>query len=207
MKKIFTLVAMAMMTIASQAQSLQFCYEDGTIIPDGSVVVVNTPDAECLEWDEVKFDSGIFIKNASENAVNATLNFNVTELPEESELSVCLGMTCKMYSEVGEYSIANVVLAAGSASSMQCHWTPAMDWDTEEYLYGSCSGVYTLLDGSDKCSTISVQFVYADPTGVKSVAGGNEVVKTFDLMGRQTNAAHGIVIEKLGNGAARKVIK
>lgn len=207
MKKIFTLVAMAMVTIASQAQSLQFCYEDGTIIPDGSVVVVSTPDPESLEWDEVKFESGIFIKNASENVVNATLNFNVTELPEESELSVCLGMSCHMYSEVGEYSIANVSLAAGSASSMQCHWTPAIDWDTEEYIYDSCSGEYTLLDGSTKCSTISVLFVYADPSGVESVAGDNKVVKAFDLMGRQTNIAHGIVIEKMNDGSVRKVMK
>lgn len=207
MKKIFTLIAMAMMTIASQAQDLQFCYANGTIIPNGTTVVVNTPDAELLEEDEVKFESGIYIKNTTAGTVNSTLSFNVSEIQEESELSVCLGTQCNMYSTVGTYNISNVNLTAGSISNMQCHWAPAYDYDLDDYVYGSCTGTYTLKSGNTTCSTITVQFVYADPASIISATGTKKVVKTYDLQGRETIGAKGIVLQKMSDGTVRKVLK
>lgn len=208
MKKIFTLIAMAMMTIASQAQDLQFCYEDGTAIPSGTTVVVSTPDQELFEEDGTRmYESGIYIKNTTAGTVNSTLSFEVTEFQEESELSVCLGTQCNMYSKVGTYNISNVNLAAGSISSMQCHWAPAYDYDLDDYIYGSCTGTYTLKSGSTTCSTITVQFVYADPASVESTTGTAKVVKTYDVMGRQTIGAKGIVLQKMSDGSVRKVLK
>lgn len=209
MKKIFTLVAMAMMTIAGNAQSddLQFCYEDGTVIPNGSEVVINTPDPELLAEDEVKFESGIYVKNATASVVTATLQFDVFEMAEESELSVCLGMQCQLYSTPGEYSISNVNLEGGSISNMQCHWSPAINWDTEEYVYGSCAGKYTLMSGNTNCSTITVKFVYDDPAGIKTADKNATVVKAYDLQGRVAASANGIIIEKMSDGSVRKIMK
>lgn len=200
---------MAMMAIAMHAQSndLQFCYKDGTVIPSGSTVVINTPDPELLEEDEVMFESGIYIKNATSSAVNATLSFKVTEISEESELSVCLGTQCQMYHVTGNYDIANVSLTGGSLNDMRCHWAPAIDWDTEEYSYGSCAAEYTIKSGSTACSTITVKFVYADPTSINTVNKKATVAKTFDITGRQTISGNGILIQKMSDGSVRKVVK
>lgn len=208
MKKIFTLIAMAMMTIASQAQSndLQFCYEDGTVIPSGTTVVIDTPDAELLEEDEVMFESGIYIKNTTAGAINSTLSFDITQNPEGTELSVCLGMQCQMYYQSGSFSISNVNLDANSKNNMRCHWSP-IDNESGDYIYGSCTGTYTLKSGSTTCSTITVQFVYADPTSITSTNGANKVVKAYDLMGRQTTSGKGIVLQKMSDGTVRKVLK
>lgn len=209
MKKIFTLIAMAMMAIAMHAQSndLQFCYADGTVVPSGSVVVINTPDPELLADDEVKFESGMYIKNTTSGAVNATLSFKVTEISAESELSVCLGTQCQMYHSTGNYDIKNVSLKGGSINNMQCHWSPAIDWDTEEYAYGSSSAEYTLKSGSTACSTITIKFVYADPTSISTVSKKATVAKTFDITGRQTTSGNGILIQKMSDGSVRKVVK
>lgn len=209
MKKIFTLIAMAMMAVATQAQNsdLMFCYENGEEIPSGSVVVVNTPDEEYLEFDEIMFNSGIFIKNNTASDVVSNLAFTVSEMSDESELSVCLGTQCQMFHCIGDYAISNVKLAAGSSSDMRCHWAPAIDWDTEEYVYGSCTGVYALLSGSEVCSSITVKFIYADEAGINAADNAVKVVKTYDLQGREAASAKGLVIEKLSNGKVRKVIK
>lgn len=208
MKKIFTLISMALIAMTSQAQNndLQFCYENGTIIPDGSVVVVDTPDPELLAEDEIKFESGIFIKNNTASSLASTLEFSVTEITEESELSVCLGTNCHMYTQNGTFSLTDN-LAAGSISSMQCHWSPAYNWDTDEYIYGNCKGTYSIKNGSTVCSTITVNFVYADPAGISTIDKNATVVKSYDLQGRETSNAKGIVIEKMSDGSVRKVIK
>lgn len=207
MKKFFTLIAVALCAMTAQAQaSLEFCYEDGTIIPNGSVVTVNTPDPERLLDDEIFFESGVYIKNTTGSTVNSTLVFNLTEIAEDSELSVCLGTNCNMYRTLGEHSIANVDLAAGSISSMQCHWSPAYDWDEDEYVYGSCIGTYTLKAGSTACSTITVKFDYQDPAGISNVASASNVVATYDLQGRQASASKGISIVRMSDGTVRKVL-
>lgn len=209
MKKFFTLIAMAFAAVVSHAQSndLQFCYVDGTVIPNGSIVEVSTPDPEALEYDEVKFESGIYIKNTTSNTLNATLSLNVTEISPESELSVCLGKQCKMYTVKGVNTLT-YDLAAGSLNNMLCHWVPALSEDTDEYMYGTCSGEYTLKSGSTTCSTITVKFVYADPASINTVdANAASVVKSYDLQGCENANAKGIVIERLSNGSVRKVIK
>lgn len=207
MKKFFTLIAVALCAITVQAQaSLEFCQEDGTIIPNGSVITVNTPDPEYLQDGDVFFESGIYIKNTTSSTVNSTLAFNITELSEESGLSVCLGTSCNMYHQAGEYSISNVDLAAGSISCMQCHWAPAFDCDTDEYVYGACVGTYTLKAGSATCSTITVEFKYEDPAGINNVSSVNKVLSTYDLQGRQTVGNKGINIVRMSDGTVKKVL-
>ena len=207
MKKFFTLIAVALSAMTAQAQaSLEFCYEDGSIIPNGSVITVNTPDPERLLDDEIFFESGVFIKNTTGSTVNSTLSFSLTEVTPGSELSVCLGTNCNMYTVPADYSISNVDLAAGSISSMQCHWSPAFDWDTEEYSYGACTGIYTLQAGSTVCSTVTVKFIYADPAGISNVASSSTAVAAYDLQGRPAKAQKGINIVRMSDGTVKKVL-
>lgn len=207
MKKLFTLIAMTMLVVASQAQSLQFCYADGTVIPDGTEIVATTVNEELLEWDEIQLESGVFVKNTSAGNVTATLSFNITELSEESSLSVCLGTNCHMYTETGENSISNVKLNGNSINDLMCHWVPAVN-DDYEYLPGNCKAIYTISEGGNKCSTITINFVYGD-TSVNGINTSDaKIVATYTANGQLASASQkGLLIQKMSDGSIRKVIK
>lgn len=208
MKKIFTLLTIFAVALTAKAQNaLEFCYQDGTIVPSGSEIVVDTPNEEELEWGEYMFNSGLYIKNTTSSAVSAELTFSYAT-QEMGELSVCLGTNCRMFNGVGNATISNQMLAAGSVNDMQCHWSP--EWNEEENQnYGTCDAEFTLKAGGETCSTIKLKFVYADPSAIQNVQNGSKtVVATFGVNGqRLSDNAHGIVIEKLSDGSVVKTIK
>lgn len=209
MKKIFTLLTIFAVALTAKAQNaLEFCYQDGTIVPSGSEIVVDTPNEEELEWGEYMFNSGLYIKNTTSSAVPATLFFTYNT-DEMAELSVCLGTNCRMYNGVGDATISGQTLEAGTISDMQCHWAPAWneDWTVQEY--GTCVAEFTIKANGTACSTIKVKFVYADPSGIQNVQNGSKkVVAAYGINGlRLSDSAHGIVIEKLSDGSVVKTIK
>lgn len=208
MKKIFTLLTIFAVALTAKAQNaLEFCYEDGTIVPSGTQLVVDTPNEEELEWGEYMYNSGLYIKNTTSSAVSAELSFSYAT-QEMGELSVCLGTNCRMFSGVGDATISNQMLTAGSVSDMQCHWSP--EWNEEgTQNYGTCDAEFTLKAAGVTCSTIKLKFVYADPSGIQNVQDGSKkVVATYGINGQRLNGnAHGIVIEKLSDGNVVKTVK
>ena len=85
MKKLFTFcLSLIFGGVAFTAQAqvdnvFQFCYEDGTIVPDGSTVTVNTVESDY--FGEPFIDSGLFVKNTSEENVYYTLHYSIKECP------------------------------------------------------------------------------------------------------------------------------
>lgn len=202
MKKIFTLIAMAMMTVAAQAQVVLVDL-DGKEYGDGESFTIN-PEVD-PEWGDVMFEAPS-VKNNGAQSVDVTLGVNIVALPENTAVQECFAVNCYFFNEVGSHDTKPVSLAAGATKSTATEWQ-CYNPELDDYAFGTCTIEFTIYENGVKGNVVTVNYVNADPANIESVAGSNEVVKTFDLMGRQTNAAYGIVIEKLGNGATRKVIK
>ena len=69
MKKLFTLCLGLIAALAVQAQSespIQFAYQDGTIIPDGTTISLTEYEKD--EFDgSILMPSGLYAKNTTEN--------------------------------------------------------------------------------------------------------------------------------------------
>lgn len=197
MKKIFTLITVMLVCIAANAQDavLQFCHEDGTIVPDGSTVTVNVPEPEDAEFGIYVYNSGLYIKNTTATSADAKLETNVTAI--SGELSVCLGTLCRMYGEPGTYQITGERLNGGSINNMQCHWSPALDESGENYLYGECTAECTISSAGQRCSTVTIHFVHADPAGINDISAEASAknAQPYNIAGQRINgSAKGLII-------------
>lgn len=209
MKKFLTLITAVFtaLTVSAQKDALQFCYEDGTIIPDGSVVEANMPDEFMQQFGIYKFNSNVYVKNTLASGVDATLTADIRSI--QGDLSLCMGLQCVMYKEKGSYSIPNVQLAAGSINDLQCHWQPAFDEASEKgQAYGKCEADYTISTPEGKCSTITIVFAFEDPSAVQAAsAASSRVVANYSTSGRQVSAGYkGLVLRRMADGTLRKVI-
>lgn len=204
MKRFLTLLAVLASTAAMvEAQSLSFCYENGTEIPSGSTLTFHNLDPEYYEILVMpQINSGIYIKNSNESSVTANMVCNVTEMTG-GELTCCLGTQCRIYQEIGTYNINNVTIIGGSTSNAQLH---ASSGEIGEYF--SISTTLTLKEGFSECSTITVNFVYDAESPVASLDATKaeaKAVKYYDLLGRETTELKGVLIEKMSDGRCRKV--
>lgn len=201
MKKIFTLIAMAMMTVAMQAQVVLVDLE-GKEYGNGESFTI-TPEID--EWDELVFEAPS-IKNNGSAAVNVKLGVNITALPANTAVQECFAVNCFFFGEVGSHDTKEVVLSAGETKSTATEWQ-CYDSEADDYAIGTCTVEFTIYENGVKGNVVTVNYVNADPAGIKTLDKNATVVKTYDLQGREAANAKGLVIEKLSNGQVRKVIK
>ena len=126
MKKIFTLVFMALMTSFAFAQNakevLQFVDKDGNVVPDGSVVnitevtAVPFPDAENPAWIDYMFPTGLFVTNSYDENLDLRVDYNVTSLPNGS-FQICFPMSCMYANTTGSYKTNTGSMKAGASPS------------------------------------------------------------------------------------------
>lgn len=204
MKKIFTLIAAALMSVAASAQSdVQFCYADGTVITDGSVVLANTPDPTFAAFGLYQYDSGVYVKNTSASEAKVALTSNVKSM-DSGDYSVCLGTVCRAYEATGVYTIDDVALNGSFFSSMQCHWQPAFVGAAQ--AYGKCEVDVTLASGSTK-HKITILFSHDDPATVQAATDAAKVVSTYTISGQKVSDNHkGLVLRRMSDGRVRKVL-
>lgn len=207
MKKIFTLFALALAVFSAKADdTFAFCYKDGTVIPNGSVVNVATSDPAVIEEGFGMLESGVFVKNTKSTDELATLSFDVKSLSNGSSLMVCLGTNCHNYEVTGPNAISDVTLKAGSVNDLMTHWSAyTEDWET--FLPGSCSVEMTIQHAGANCSTITINFAYGENANVQGLNASQKVVGCYSLTGAKVSANQkGVIIQKMADGSIRKVI-
>lgn len=200
MKKIFTLIAMAMMTMASQAQVVLVDL-NGNEYTSGEFTI--TP--EINEDGDVIFEAPS-VKNNGGSAVNVSLGINIKALPANTCVQYCYPDNCRISNEATLITTDPASVAAGKTKSTATEWQ-CYDPEIDDYAYGVCTIEFTIYENGQKGNVVTVNYVYADPAGITTVDKNATVVKSYDLQGREATNASGIVIEKMSNGKVRKVIK
>lgn len=205
MKKVFTLIAMAMMTIAANAQ-IVFVDPEGKEYANGETMVITSTTKDWGDGDiEIVFESPSVV-NKGNTAANVAFDINVTVLPENTCVQYCYPNTCQMCNEVKLITTAAGAVAAGETKSIATEWQ-CYDSEIDDFAYGTCTIVFTAYENGQKGNTVTVNYVHADEAGINAANNAVKVVKTYDLQGREAAGAKGLVIEKLSNGSVRKVIK
>lgn len=202
MKKIFTLIAMAIFAVASHAQVV-FLDPEGKEYGDGQTMTINsTVDPD---WGDVILEAPS-IKNTSASSANVYLNVNITALPENTAVQECFATNCYFFDLVGEHDTQSVVIGAGATKSTATEWQ-CYNAETDDYSYGVCTIILTAYANGTKASSVTVNYVNADPASISTVNKKATVAKTFDITGRQTISGNGILIQKMSDGSVRKVVK
>lgn len=224
MKKLFTFclsLVFGGLAFTAQAQVddvFQFCYEDGTIVPDGSTVTVNTVETDF--FGDPFINSGLFVKNTSSENVFYTLHYSIKECPAESGgFQICSGGNCKPATTVlGDYEFEGATgIRAGNMDNMMCEWftknvTGKCVVECQVYNRGGSrtsdgQGGYTYPQNVAG-SKITVVFT-TESTGIDGVeaAGSNEEVARYTLDGRKLSAPQkGVNIVKYADGSTKKVV-
>ena len=215
MKKIFTLVFMALMTSFAFAQNakevLQFVDKDGNVVPDGSVVnitevtAVPFPDAENPAWIDYMFPTGLYVKNSYDEDLTVRVDYNIKTLSYGS-FQICFPMSCVSVGEVGSYKTNSGTMKANEKKDLQAEWI------CEENVYGTCSVELQLVltkGLGSKGPKITVNMIYSDPASVNNLNGEQATeVARYNAAGQRIDAdQRGLHIVKLSNGKTMKVMQ
>lgn len=205
MKKIFTLIAMAMMAILANAQVV-FVDPEGKEYADGETMTITQTTIDWGDGDiEILFHSPS-VKNKGNKAVNVGFDINVKVLPENTGVQYCYPNNCYFCYETKLITTESASVAAGATKSTGTEWQ-CYNSEIDDYAYGTCTIELTAYEDGKKGNTVTVNYVYADPTSINTVNKKATVAKTFDITGRQTTSGNGILIQKMSDGSVRKVIK
>lgn len=192
--------------------SLQFVRADGEIVPDGSVIVVDTP--EQTPFGDIILNSGLFVRNNENHAVTAAIEANVSSIGA-GVFQCCFPSSCQPYSTAGTFltPIGNV------AAATQFH-NLQTEWSLQDPNYAGETTVRLRLmiynnDGSALQGygpTVSICFVSPALTCITNynahAAVSADVVGIYDLSGRRLrNLQKGMNIVRFSDGTTRKIQK
>lgn len=206
MKKIFTFLAILAVTMAAKAQVV-LCDPQGNEYSDGQTMIIlpEIEDDEGMIW--VTFHSPILKNNGSDD-VSVSLEIDVKTLPENTSVQACYPFECTMIYEPSVVKTLSATVPAGQTKVANVEWQN-YDGETDSFAYGTCTIEFGVVVDDTKTSTVTVNYVYADPSGIQNVQNGTKkVVATYGINGQRLSAnTHGIVIEKLSDGSVVKTIK
>lgn len=191
MKKFFTLCMGLIAALAMQAQSdfpLQFADKNGNIIADGTTL--NITDYEADGFGDVQLPSGLYVKNTTNEAVQAGGEYNIQTM-SNGAFQTCFPINCASQSNTGNYATTDGSIAAGELKDMKTEWLPTAE--------GSCKVAYQLVvykqnpitkkwvkDDSKTGPAVTLNFTYST-SGIGSAAAGKQVrqVEYYSLTGRK----------------------
>ena len=201
MKKIFTLLCLALFTCAAALADdvntdVVFVDADGNIIEDGTEITVTT-----VEYDELTDDpflpSGLYVRNDAGKVKQLKIEYTISEISGGYH-QICYPGSCTTKSTTGSWAMPSDTgnpnpIKADVTADLETEWYP----DGE----GNCTATYTLhiyqynsgsYDDEGYGATVTVKYVY-DPAGVTSVTNDEQVVKKvyYDLTGRQVSKPSG----------------
>ena len=235
MKKIFTLCVALFSAVAMFAQDakgiFEFTDEAGNVVPSGSVVT--RTEVEEADFGGYQITTGLYAKqNLKEKdgyPVAVKMVMKVTKMPH-GQIQYCYPGSCQM-TGVGEEGVGTYETdpAVPTGTSLTTEWIMGLDDTTEKALPGEAVAKFTLVAykqipaGEDQfgvpvydyeeigeCTSATVKFVCADPTGINGVADNANaaVVARYAADGSRLSAPQkGLNIVKLSNGKTIKYIK
>lgn len=226
MKKIFTLCLALLGTVATFAQSnegdtetkgmYEFTDKDGNIVPDGSEITCNVVTKDAFGSPQI--ESGLYVKKVTDKDLGVSMDVNITRM-DGGMLQYCFPGNCRTMKSTG--SDIQQYGDKMNNNSLKTEWIPD--------AYGEAVASFTLnaaelrdIKGPlgikqqqyvpiGECSTVTVRFVYADPTGINDIKDGSNIasaVAYYTADGKQLSAPQkGLNIVKLSNGKTIKVVR
>lgn len=219
MKRIYTTIfaaALAAVAFAQKDNTLKFVDENGKEVKDGSTVTVDKVEDD--GFGTLQIPTGLFVLNTSSEKQGVGLTFRISEIPNGS-MSVCFPSQCLYYEAVGSYDNGTDLMEANQNKTLQTEWFPAEKGTTTATFTISRYKVETKVvlgvpmesvgEKIADCSTVTVKFVYNDPTAIKDVdsEASKTVVARYNANGQQLSSAQpGLNIVRYSDGTIRKVV-
>lgn len=194
MKKLYTLLLMALMAFTVQAQVLFSDPEDKTY-GDGETMILNT--FEDPDWGDIMCPAPSLV-NTGSTSVSIRMEVNIKQIPAGTSLADCFSGGCTNYASAGKHTTATKSIAAGKSISTAIEWNCWSDV-LFDYAQGSCQVEFTLYVNGQKDKVVTVIYNNHDEeveTGISSLtavqAGKNSC---YSLDGRRASAnTKGIII-------------
>ena len=170
--------------VSAQAQTstndVAFLDEQGRVIPNGTVVVLNKAVPTEFPFEGNKIVGKVHLQNKSDKPLNVTLSYIINNI-DEGEVQVCAFEKCTNNSEIGSYEVGDKLFSVGSDKE-------AIDI---EHFYGeneSCSITLKLKvkefgsEEEKEGSSITIKFD-TKAAGIASVASQKGL--TYDVFNTQ----------------------
>ena len=118
--KLRLLVFVGLMTslfVSAQAQTstndVAFLDEQGRVIPNGTVVVLNKAVSSEFPFEGNKIVGKVHLQNKSDKSLNVSLSYIINNI-DEGEVQVCAFEKCTNNSEIGSYEVGDKLFSVGS---------------------------------------------------------------------------------------------
>ena len=206
MKKFFTFFATAALAIAAQAQVV-FMSPDGRVGNEEEPLCIY-PEAEFYPYGDVIFKSPV-LKNNGSAAVDIYMKYVITALPDGTSISDCFSGACRPVTTLDEtFTTSTKQIAAGATLPVEIEWS-AWNSNLNDYDPSQAEVEFSVYVNNELSQVILVQYVNKDPASVETLKGNAvKVIATYTITGQPVSAGyHGIVIKKLSDGRAIKVLK
>ena len=203
--------------VSAQAQTstndVAFLDEQGRVIPNGTVVVLNKVVVTEFPFEGNKIVGKVHLQNKSDKSLNVSLSYIINNI-DEGEVQVCAFEKCTNNSEIGSYEVGDKLFSVGSDKE-------AIDI---EHFYGeneSCSITLKLKvkefgsEQEKEGSSITIKFD-TKAAGIASVASQKGL--TYDVFNTQgvllhkqitslSNLPKGIyIVKKKGVASTKKYV-
>ena len=175
--------------VSAQAQTstndVAFLDEQGRVIPNGTVVVLNKAVPSEFPFEGNKIVGKVHLQNKSDKSLNVSLSYIINNI-DEGEVQVCAFEKCTNNSEIGSYEVGDKLFSVGSDKE-------AIDI---EHFYGeneSCSITLKLKvkefgsEEEKEGSSITIKFD-TKAAGIASVASQKGL--TYDVFNTQGMLLH-----------------
>ena len=175
--------------VSAQAQTstndVAFLDEQGRVIPNGTVVVLNKVVVSEFPFEGNKIVGKVHLQNKSDKPLNISLSYIINNI-DEGEVQVCAFEKCTNNSEIGSYEVGDKLFSVGSDKE-------AIDI---EHFYGeneSCSITLKLKvkefgsEEEKEGSSITIKFD-TKAAGIASVASQKGL--TYDVFNTQGVLLH-----------------
>ena len=103
--------------VSAQAQTstndVAFLDEQGRVIPNGTVVVLNKAVPSEFPFEGNKIVGKVHLQNKSDKSLNVYLSYIINNI-DEGEVQVCAFEKCTNNSEIGSYEVGDKLFSVGS---------------------------------------------------------------------------------------------
>ena len=103
--------------VSAQAQTssndVAFLDEQGRVIPNGTVVVLNKAVPSEFPFEGNKIAGKVHLQNKSDKPLNVSLSYIINTI-DEGEVQVCAFEKCTNNSEIGSYEVGDKLFSVGS---------------------------------------------------------------------------------------------
>lgn len=222
MKKIFAMCFALLFSATLFAQdeeedeldtTFRFVYADSTEVPNGAVLNL-TQLGEDITGTQC-IPSGLYSENTTNSTENIRINLDIQSITEGSAIQFCALMACSNYEAVGT-AYKGGLMTPNKIDDLMFEWFPKGALNDEPVEYGNAVAVLMIehMDASGKFvlgegPSITVNFIYADPTGINNVdaQNGRMVVARYNANGQQLTALQkGLNILKYADGTSTKIL-